>query len=76
MYVGKTKRQLKKRISEHIQSINKKDDERPLALHFLNFHGGDPNGLRPGAYIDSTCPNGEVTLIESFSRRKLYSLRD
>ena len=46
MYVGKTKRQLKIRLSEHVQSINKKDDDRPLSLHFLKYHNGVPDGLR------------------------------
>lgn len=45
IYVGKTKRQLKIRIGGHIQSIIKKEDERPLSLYFVNFHGGDPRGL-------------------------------
>lgn len=44
-YVGKTKRPLKDRIGKHIQSILKKDDERPLALHFIKFHNAVPKGL-------------------------------
>lgn len=43
--MGKTKRQPKVRIGEHVQSIINKDDERPIPLHFLKFHGGDPSGL-------------------------------
>lgn len=44
-YVGKTKRPLRVRVSEHIQSILGKDDERPIPLHFLQVHGGKPDGL-------------------------------
>lgn len=33
IYIGKTKRQLRIRICEHIGS-NKNDDQRPLTLHF------------------------------------------
>lgn len=27
------------------QSITKKDDDRPLSLHFLKYHNGVPDGL-------------------------------
>lgn len=46
IYVGKTKRQLKVRVGEHVQRIIKKDDECPLSLHFLKVHGGEPKGLK------------------------------
>lgn len=45
-YVGKTKRQLKIRNDEQVQSLLQKDDERPLSLHFLKAHGGKPTGLK------------------------------
>lgn len=52
MYIGKTKRQLRIRIGEHIASIKKQDDERPLALHFTQFHQGNPNGVTvKGVYV-------------------------
>lgn len=44
-YIGKTKRPLKIWIGEHINSINKKEDESPLAAHFKHFHNGYPSGL-------------------------------
>lgn len=43
-YIGKTKRALRIRIGEHIAGI-KKDDERPISLHFAKFHNRDPKGL-------------------------------
>lgn len=46
IYVGKTKRQLRVRVGEHVQSILNKDDDRPLSLHFLEKHDGDPSGLK------------------------------
>lgn len=44
--MGKTKRQFKTRVGEHVQSILNKDDDRPLSLHFFEKHGGDPTGLK------------------------------
>lgn len=46
MYIGKTKRQLGVRISEHLGSIKKKEDDRPLALHFLQYHKTDPRNVK------------------------------
>lgn len=46
IYIGKTKRKLKIRIGEHLTSIRKKEDDRPVALHFLNFHQANPAGLK------------------------------
>lgn len=48
-YIGKTKQQLRARISEHIRSIGeanredrgmKKKELTPLAIHFAELHGG------------------------------------
>lgn len=44
-YIGKTKQRLKIRIDKYIGSIRKKNDECPLALHFLQFHNGNPDWL-------------------------------
>lgn len=46
IYVGKTKRQLRIRVGEHVQSTINKEDDRPLALHFLREYEGDPKGLK------------------------------
>lgn len=52
IYIGKTKRQLRIRIGEHIGSIKKKDDDRPIPLHFARLYNGDPKGLMvQGIYV-------------------------
>lgn len=52
IYIGKTKRQLCIRIRKHIGSIKKKDDDRPIPIHFTKFHNGDPKGLLvKGIYV-------------------------
>lgn len=55
-YIGKTKRQLRVRIGEHISGIrNKKknkEDDRPIPVHFAKFHDSNPRGLTvKGIYV-------------------------
>lgn len=45
LYIGKTKRQLRIRISEHLKSIKLKK-ETPVTQHFLLCHYGKSSGLR------------------------------
>ena len=45
VYVGKTTRQLKQRISEHKSSIRRNDRDYPVAVHF-NDHKHDISSLR------------------------------
>lgn len=54
-YIGKTKRQLRIHIGEHLRSIKnigneetkkKKEDLSLLALHFADFHGGSTAGIK------------------------------
>lgn len=42
--MGKTKRQLRIRINEHLKNIKLKE-ETPVAQHFLQFHEGKSSGL-------------------------------
>lgn len=44
-YVGKTKRQLRRRIGEHLRDIRHGRDT-PLARHVNEMHGGDPRCIK------------------------------
>lgn len=48
IYVGKTKRQLRVHIGEHLCEINDKSKipEKPLAKHFAQYHGGNSRGMK------------------------------
>lgn len=56
MYVGHTKRTLKKRISEHIHNIEIGFKDHGLSLHFKTHHNQDPSGLKCWG-IDKIHPN-------------------
>lgn len=53
MYLGRTKRTLKKRVSEHIYNIEIGYKDHSVSLHLKQFHGQDPSGLK----FWSICPN-------------------
>ncbi len=44
-YVGRTKRRLKDRISEHKNAIRKANLDYPIAKHFQNVHNSNPEDL-------------------------------
>ncbi len=44
-YVGRTKKRLKDRISEHKNAIRKANLDYPMAKHFQNVHNSNPEGL-------------------------------
>ncbi len=44
-YVGRTKRRLKNRISEHKNAIRKANLDYPMAKYFQNVHNSNPEGL-------------------------------
>ena len=46
MYVGRTKRQLKVRIGEHVKNIRLGYKDHNVSLHFKTHHNQDPSGLR------------------------------
>lgn len=46
IYVGKTIREFRKRMGEHISSIVTKDDTLPDAIHFRDKHGASTTGLQ------------------------------
>lgn len=61
IYIGKTTRPLKQRISEHKSSIRRKDENYPVACHFndlshplssLRFQGIEQVTLHRGGDID------------------------
>ena len=71
IYVGKTKRQLKVRIGEHIRDIRNEEKEEekrkkpgyiekfhdsPVARHFLQFHGGKSDGLKVKGFYTLNLP--------------------
>ncbi|KAM9296202.1 collagen alpha-1(XX) chain [Gastrophryne carolinensis] len=45
-YVGKTIRELRIRIGEHLRDIKKRNEKSPVVEHFGVYHNGDPSGLR------------------------------
>ena len=45
-YVGRTKRRLQDRISEHKYAIRTENDNYPMARHFREKHNSDPSILR------------------------------
>lgn len=46
MYIGRTKRKLSKRVSEHIYNITIGYEEHSVSLHFLKKHNKNPLGLK------------------------------
>lgn len=46
MYIGRTKRTLTKRVSEHIYNIVIGYKDHSVSLQFRQKHGGDPTGLK------------------------------
>lgn len=46
IYIGKTKRQLKIRVGEHMREIKEKNPEKPLAKHFCIFHKVNLGGMK------------------------------
>lgn len=67
IYIGKTKRQLKVRIGEHLREINDKTKipEKPLAKHFAQYYGGSSWAMKvKGIYILKLPPRrGNFDLI-------------
>lgn len=52
MYIGKTKRQLRIRLGEHMREIGEKNPDKPVARHFAQFHQGKLSGMRvKGIYV-------------------------
>lgn len=74
MYVGKTKRQLRIRIGEHITSIKKKDDERPLAMNFNQCHQGDPKRLMVRSISVLNLPTRRGDFDTILLQKDLYTL--
>ncbi|XP_040206678.1 uncharacterized protein LOC120937480 [Rana temporaria] len=46
IYVGKTIREFRKRIGQHISSIIGKDDTSPVAMHFMDHHESVATGMQ------------------------------
>ena len=46
MYIGRTKRTLGKRVSEHIYNIKTGYEDHSVSLHFLKKHDQNPIGLK------------------------------
>lgn len=46
MYIGRTKRTLAKRVSEHIYNITIGYKDHSVSLHFRQKHDGNPAGLK------------------------------
>lgn len=44
-YIGRTKRRLKDRVSEHKNAIRKVNLDYPMAKHFHTAHNSNPDGL-------------------------------
>lgn len=44
-YIGRTKRRLKDRVSEHKNAIRKANLDYPMAKRFQNVHNSNPEGL-------------------------------
>lgn len=70
VYVGKTKRQLHIGFGEHIKNI--KQNETPIAMHFNEYHVGQPIGLKiKGFYALVTSRRGD---FNSVKERKVLDL--
>lgn len=70
MYVGRTKRTLKKRISEHLYNISIGFKYHSVSLHFKNHHNQDPSGLKFWG-IDCIHPNWRVSnLVREISKHE------
>ena len=71
VYVGKTTRKLKQRISEHKSSIRRNDRDYPVAVHF-NDHKHDISSLRFCGIekVDPPPRGGDHDLL--LKRRELY----
>lgn len=77
MYDGRTKRTLKKRISEHIYNIEIGFKYHGVSLHFKTHHNQDPSDLKFWG-IDSVHPNWRGSnLVREISKKEsrwIYSI--
>jgi predicted GIY-YIG superfamily endonuclease len=48
-YIGRTKRRLKDRVSEHAYAIRAANDKYPMAKHYRQVGHGSPNSLKATA---------------------------
>lgn len=62
MYIGRTKRTLGKRISEHIYNISIGYKDHSVSLHFRCKHNGNPAGLKFWG-IDKIHPNTSIQFL-------------
>lgn len=70
MYIGRTKRTLSKRVSEHIYNITIGYREHSVSLHFREKHDRNPIGLKMWG-IDKVNPNWRGSnMIREISKRE------
>ncbi|XP_053549073.1 RAB6-interacting golgin isoform X1 [Bombina bombina] len=63
MYVGRTKRQVRRRACEHIYNIKEKLIKHNVAKHFFEYHNSDPASLKIQV-IGSIPPSKHNRLLE------------
>lgn len=77
-YVGRTKRRLKDRVSEHKRAIVKNNFDYPIARHFFQCHNSNPNELMVEGleHIHRHCRGGDrLKLLLQRETWHIYNLR-
>ena len=64
LYIGQTARQLHKRLSEHLASVKKNEDDFTISTHFREMHNDTPIVDRKfTSLILETCPDFKSMMI-------------
>lgn len=76
-YIGRTKRELWKRLREHVQNIKKGFDKHSLSRHYAKYHKKDPSSLKICA-IEKYKPHwrgdNKIIRISQAESRWIYEL--
>uniref|UniRef100_A0A8C5W849 Helix-turn-helix domain-containing protein n=1 Tax=Leptobrachium leishanense TaxID=445787 RepID=A0A8C5W849_9ANUR len=73
-YIGRTKRALNIRISEHVRNIRKLYDNHSVSLHFKLKHGGSPFGLKFMAMKKIYKVDADEDIVSKLGREEMRSI--